>query len=184
MKDRSTKISKFLSLVLRHQPETIGITLSAEGWVRVADLLAAMEAQKFSVSLEELRDVVESNDKQRFSLSADGAFIRANQGHSIEVDLGYEPSVPPEILFHGTTERFLPSIREQGLLRGKRHDVHLSEQIETASAVGSRYGRPIVLKIASERMNKDGHLFFRSANGVWLTDHVPVGYIEFPETDA
>jgi putative RNA 2'-phosphotransferase len=184
MKDRSIKISKFLSLVLRHQPETIGITLSAEGWVPVADLLEAMEAHGLGVNLEELRHVVERNDKQRFSLSADGALIRANQGHSIEVDLGYEPCVPPETLYHGTTERFLPSIRERGLLRGKRHDVHLSEQRETATAVGSRYGRPIVLKIASERMNKEGHLFFRSANGVWLTEHVPVDYIEFPGEDT
>ena len=183
MKDRSIKVSKFLSLVLRHQPETIGITIGAEGWVRVSDLLTAMEAHEFSVSLEELQVVVENNDKQRFAFSDDGSFIRANQGHSIQVDLGYEPGVPPEILYHGTAERFLPSIRQQGLVKGKRHHVHLSEQRETATAVGSRYGRPIVLKIATERMNKDGHLFFRSAYGVWLTDHVPADYIEFPEDE-
>ena len=184
MKNRSMKISKFLSLVLRHQPESIGITLSGDGWVRVEDLLRAMEAHGLGVSLEELRSVVETSDKQRFSFSPDGTSIRANQGHSIHVDLGYESSTPPEILYHGTTERFLPSIRQQGLLKGKRHDVHLSEQRETATAVGSRYGRPVVLKIASQQMNKDGHLFFRSANGVWLTRHVPVDYIEFPGEDA
>ena len=184
MKDRSIKVSKFLSLVLRHQPETIGITLSAEGWVRVTDLLTAMEAHGYSLSFEELQVVVENNDKQRFSFSDDGILIRANQGHSIQVDLGYEPGVPPENLYHGTAERFLPSIRQEGLVKGKRHHVHLSEQQETATAVGSRYGRPIVLKIATERMNKDGHLFFRSANGVWLTDHVPVDYTDFPDSDA
>lgn len=180
MSNRLIKVSKFLSLVLRHQPETIGITLSAEGWVPVNELLTAMEAHGFSVSLEELRVVVGNNDKQRFSFSEDGISIRANQGHSIQVDLGYEPAVPPKTLYHGTAEKFLASIRQHGLVKGKRHHVHLSESSETATAVGSRYGRPIVLKIATGRMNRDGHLFFRSANGVWLTDQVPVDYILFP----
>jgi putative RNA 2'-phosphotransferase len=183
MTNRSVKISKFLSLVLRHQPETIGITLSGDGWVRVDDLLAAMESHSFSVSLEELQFVVETNDKQRFSFSHDGTSIRANQGHSVEIDLRYEASVPPEILYHGTAEQSLASIRKQGLLKGKRHHVHLSELKETARAVGSRYGRPIVLRVASEKMSREGHLFFRSANGVWLTEHVPVHYIEFPGAD-
>ena len=180
MKDRSVRISKFLSLVLRHQPEKFGLTLSEEGWVSVAELLPALEAHGLSVTLPELRDVVAANDKQRFSFSADETLIRANQGHSVQVTLGYEPASPPAILYHGTAERFLSSIKQQGLLKGQRHDVHLSEKQETATAVGSRYGRAVVLKIASERMNKDGHLFFRSANGVWLTEHVPVEYIEFP----
>jgi putative RNA 2'-phosphotransferase len=180
MKDRSVRVSKFLSLVLRHQPEKIGLTLSAEGWVRVSELLPAMEAHGLSITLEELQHVVATNDKQRFAFSDDGTLIRASQGHSVQVTLGYEPTSPPVILYHGTTERFVPSIREQGLSKGKRHDVHLSEEPETATSVGSRYGRPVILKIASERMSNDGHVFFRSANGVWLTQRVPVEYIEFP----
>ena len=184
MKDRATQISKFLSFVLRHQPDEIGLMLTAEGWVSVSELLIAMESHGLKVSLEELKEVVVTNDKQRFSLSADESLIRANQGHSIQVRLGYEPAAPPEFLYHGTAERFLSSIRQQGLLKGKRHDVHLSEQRETATTVGRRYGRPVVLKIASERMSKDGHLFFRSENGVWLTNHVPVIYIAFPGEDT
>ncbi len=180
MKDRQVRISKFLSLVLRHQPEKIGLKLDDEGWVLVSELLPAMEAHGVQVSLQELHEVVRKNDKRRFSFSDDGTLIRASQGHSIQVKLGYEPTTPPAILYHGTAERFLSSIRQQGLIKGKRHDVHLSEIQETATAVGSRYGRPVILKIASERMNKDGHLFFRSANGVWLTEHVPLDYIEFP----
>ena len=169
-----------MSLVLRHQPDKIGLTLSAEGWVQVSELLPAMEAHGLLVTLQELQRVVATNDKQRFAFSDDGTSIRASQGHSVQVKLGYGPSSPPAILYHGTTNRFLPSIRQQGLLKGKRHDVHLSEQQETATSVGSRYGRPVILKIASERMSNDGHVFFRSANGVWLTERVPVKYIEFP----
>lgn len=180
MKERSVKVSKFLSLVLRHQPEKIGLKLSEEGWVRVSDLLPAMEAHGLSVTLQELQRVVATNDKQRFAFSADGTLIRASQGHSVQVTLGYESASPPAILYHGTAKRFLPSIRQQGLLKGKRHDVHLSEKQETAVSVGSRYGRPVILRIACERMSSDGHVFVRSANGVWLTGHVPVEYIEFP----
>ena len=179
MKDRHTRVSKFLSLVLRHQPGKVGITLDREGWVSVPRLLDACEAHGLRLSLDELREVVRSNDKRRFSFSPDGLSIRANQGHSVEVELGYEPEPPPPVLYHGTAERFLPSIRKQGLLKGRRHHVHLSEQEETASAVGRRYGRPVVLSIASGEMHADGHLFFRSANGVWLTEQVHVRYITF-----
>jgi len=181
MKDQQIKISKFLSLVLRHEPGMIGLTLDEGGWVSVAELLQACAAHNVSLTLDELQQIVRSSDKQRFAFSADGLQIRASQGHSVEVQLGYESLTPPAFLYHGTAERFLPSIREQGLVKGQRHDVHLSENDETATKVGSRHGRPVVLRIASGRMNKDGHLFFRSANGVWLTDSVPVEYIEFPE---
>jgi len=179
MKDRHVRISKFLSLVLRHRPEKLGLALDREGWVSVSDLLEALEAHGRRLTPDELREVVRSNDKQRFSFSPDGLSIRANQGHSVEVELGYEPAEPPALLYHGTAERFVPSIREQGLLKGRRHHVHLSEQEATAHAVGSRYGRPVVLRVASGRMHADGHAFFRSANGVWLTDQVPARYITF-----
>lgn len=180
MKDRRTQASKFLSYVLRHKPESIGIELDAHGWVSVSDLLLALSKANAPMTLDELRELVMSNDKQRFSFSEDGYRIRANQGHSFSVELGYEKAVPPEVLYHGTAERFVSSIRNQGLVKGQRHHVHLSVDTEIALAVGKRYGRPVLLQIASERMNKDGHLFFRSANGVWLTEHVPVEYIQFP----
>lgn len=179
MKDRHVRVSKFLSLVLRHQPEKVGVTLDREGWVSVYLLLEAFEAHGLRLTPDELREVVRSNDKQRFSFSADGLRIRASQGHSVKVELGYEPQEPPPTLYHGTAERFLPSIRQQGLSKGRRHHVHLSEQETTAHAVGRRYGRPVVLEIASGAMHADGHVFFRSANGVWLTEHVPVRYINF-----
>lgn len=182
MKDK-VKASKFLSLVLRHQPETIGIQLDAQGWVRVSDLLVALSNAKFSLSLDELQEVVRTSDKKRFSFSEDGELIRANQGHSIQIDLGYEQAIPPPVLFHGTAERFVASIQCQGLIKGQRHHVHLSTNTETALKVGQRYGRPVLLIISSERMSKEGYLFFRSANDVWLTDHVPVEYIEFPTLD-
>jgi len=180
MKDRYTKISKFLSLVLRHEPEKIGLKLDAEGWTSVSDLLSRLTVEGRSITLEELQTVVVMNDKQRFSFSDDRTLIRANQGHSVQVRLGYEPLSPPALLYHGTAERFLASIGQHGLLKGQRHHVHLSEDTKVASEVGARYGRPVVLIVASEMMNKNGHAFFRSENGVWLTEHVPVDYIQFP----
>jgi putative RNA 2'-phosphotransferase len=179
MKGRTVRISKFLSLVLRHRPEEVGITLDREGWVSVSELLRAFEAHGLPLTPEELREVVGTNDKQRFSFSPDGLLIRANQGHSLNVELGYEPVAPPPVLYHGTAARFLTSIMREGLLKGRRHHVHLSEQRETAAQVGGRYGKPVVLNIASGEMHSDGHQFFRSANGVWLTAHVPVRYIAF-----
>ena len=177
MSDRTVRISKFLSLVLRHRPEKIGIKLDRQGWVSVSRLLGACDANGMPLTLEELRRVVSSNDKKRFSFSADGLYIRANQGHSVEVELGYEPVAPPPVLYHGTAERSLPSIKQQGLIKGRRHHVHLSQDMDTARAVGGRYGKPVVLKIESARMHEDGYLFYQAANGVWLTEHVPVEYI-------
>lgn len=179
MKNRAIRISKFLSLVLRHQPEKVGLTLNHEGWASVSELLTAFEANGFPLTPDELREVVRSNDKKRFSFSRDMLFIRANQGHSVTVELGYEPELPPPVLYHGTAERFLPSIRQQGLIKGRRHHVHLSDNTETAKIVGRRYGKPVVLRIDSERMQRDRYLFFRSDNGVWLTESVPVEYIMF-----
>src|SRR5262245_21106979 len=135
MDDRAVRISKFLSLVLRHQPEKIGLNLDPSGWASVGQLIEASRRSGFEFTLEELQNVIAGNDKKRFSLSEDGLQIRANQGHSIEVELGYAPTPPPEILFHGTAERFLTSIKQQGLIKGKRHHVHLSADVDTATKV-------------------------------------------------
>lgn len=178
-KDQSTKTSKFLSLVLRHQPELIGITLDPAGWVPVSELLQACQTHGQTLALNELREVVASSDKQRFSFSEDGSKIRANQGHSVPVDLGYSPGIPPSILYHGTVEKFLPAIKEEGLKKGARHHVHLSPDEETAKSVGGRRGRPLILRVESGRMQQEGHEFFQSANGVWLTEYVPPEYLIF-----
>jgi putative RNA 2'-phosphotransferase len=168
-----------LSLVLRHEPELIGITLDSAGWVSVSELLGACQAHGQSLTFEELREVVVGNDKQRFSFSEDGRKIRANQGHSVPVDLGYSPAIPPHILYHGTVEKFLSLIKEEGLKKGARHHVHLSPDEETARRVGGRRGRAVILRVESGRMQQDGYEFFRSANGVWLTEHVPPAYLIF-----
>lgn len=173
------KISKFLSLILRHKPETIGLVLDEAGWASVSDLLQKCEQHGFALSLEELETVVATNDKQRFTFSEDGRRIRASQGHSVKVELGYQPLEPPETLYHGTVERFLPAILEKGLLKGKRHHVHLSAEIAAATKVGARRGKPVVLRVHSGQMVRAGHSFYQSANGVWLTEHVPANFISF-----
>lgn len=172
-----TKTSKFLSLVLRHRPETIGLTLDAQGWADVGDLLARATASGQPITRELLAQVVAENDKQRFTLSDDGTRIRANQGHSVTVDLALDAQQPPETLYHGTVERFLAAIEREGLQRGARHHVHLSADRDTALAVGGRRGEPIILVVAAGAMWRDGHPFYRSANGVWLTDAVPPAYL-------
>ena len=172
------RVSKFLSLVLRHKPEEIGLTLDDGGWASVSDLLQACDAHGFAISLEELKAVVANNDKKRFSFSEDAAFIRANQGHSIDIELEYRPTEPPAILYHGTAEQFLNSIMERGLLKGKRHHVHLSKDVATALKVGQRHGKPAVLRINSGRMHQEGQEFYLSENGIWLTEYVPPRYIE------
>lgn len=177
MSERKVKVSKFLSLVLRHQPQRIGLALDESGWAFVSELLAACRAHGFAVTEEELREVVATNDKKRFAFDETGERIRASQGHSIDVELGYEEAAPPTVLYHGTAERFIASIREQGLIKGKRHHVHLSADTDTARSVGQRYGKPIVLKIDSARMQAAGYKFYISANGVWLTEHVPAEYL-------
>jgi putative RNA 2'-phosphotransferase len=179
MSERTIRISKFLSLVLRHQPEKIGLEPDESGWVLVERLIEASRKYGVEFTLEELQNVVASNDKNRFSLSGDGLWIRANQGHSIKVELGYAPTVPPEILYHGTAERFLASIKQQGLIKGRRHHVHLSSDVETATKVGQRHGRPVVLRVEAGLMHRDGFVFYLSANGVWLTEHAPVQYLVF-----
>jgi putative RNA 2'-phosphotransferase len=178
MNKRHVRISKFLSLVLRHRPQKIGLSLDGAGWVPVADLLEACRRHGFILCLDELQAVVTQNDKARFSFSVDGGLIRANQGHSIPVQLGYEPAEPPEYLFHGTAARFLAAIREQGLVKRQRHHVHLSSDEATARQVGRRHGRPVILRVHSGAMHQDGHLFYLSENGVWLVEAVPQRYLE------
>ncbi len=178
MKNDFVHISKFLSLVLRHKPETIGLVLDKNGWVPIQSLLEAANAHNYRISRELLDEVVFRNDKMRFTFSPDGLKIRANQGHSVNVNLELEPVEPPEILYHGTIERFLKSISESGLLKMKRQHVHLSATIETAKNVGRRRGKPVVLSVAALKMHSDGHQFFLSANGVWLTEFVAYKYIK------
>jgi putative RNA 2'-phosphotransferase len=177
MKDRSVKISKFLSLVLRHKPETISLRLDEAGWVNVADLLAALDAHGRPVTRAELEETVATNDKKRFAFNEDGTRIRASQGHSVEVELDYAPAAPPAVLYHGTASRFLGSIFASGLVKGQRHHVHLSADTETALKVGQRHGKPVVLTVRAAAMQTDGHIFYLSANGVWLTDAVPPAYL-------
>lgn len=173
-----TKISKFLSYVLRHRPDAIGLQLDKSGWVEIDVLLVQCAAHQRPISTEELIEVVAKNPKQRFALSGDGTKIRANQGHSVDVELSYRPQLPPEFLFHGTVEKFLPAIRRQGLLRMQRHHVHLSADEGTAKEVGRRRGTPVVLRIRALEMQQRSFVFYLSTNGVWLTEEVPPEFIE------
>lgn len=184
MTSRLTRISKDLAKHLRHAPHELGLTLQTGGWVPVDDLLQAARDHGFPMSYDELIECVETNDKRRFSFDETGDLIRANQGHSVEVDLQLDERRPPEVLYHGTTETFLPSILAVGLNRGRRHHVHLSEDIQTARKVGSRRGVPVVLKVEAGRMHEEGRTLFRSANGVWLTDAVPPGYLAAPSRES
>jgi len=169
------KLSKFLSLILRHKPEHIGLELDDHGWALIDDLLD--KAGNPELTRELLYEIVTTNDKQRFIISEDGSRIRANQGHSIKVDLGLQELKPPNILYHGTADRFVDSIFEKGLIKKQRHHVHLSEQIKTAEAVGKRYGKLVLLKIDAEKMYSKGFKFYKSENEVWLVDTVPSEYL-------
>lgn len=173
--------SKFLSLVLRHEPSRIGITLDPAGWTDVEALLAACAAHGVAITRGQLAELVAHSDKQRFALSADGARIRANQGHSVEVELGLAPQPPPARLYHGTVAAALDAIRATGLERRARHHVHLSAERDTASKVGARRGAPVILTVRADEMAAAGHTFYRSDNGVWLTDHVPPAFIDGPD---
>ena len=170
-------VSKFLSKHLRHSPEALDLTLEPGGWVWMDDLLAASERAGFAISYDELIACVETNDKQRFAFDDTGDRIRANQGHSVEVDLQLQEAVPPDVLYHGTVERFLDSILAEGLIKGKRHHVHLSRDMETARRVAARRGKPVILQVDAARMDAQGFKFFLSANGVWLTDTVPATFL-------
>lgn len=179
MNDNERKsISKWLSMILRHSPETAGLALDTHGWVAVDELLAqsARKGRHFDRAM--LDDVVATNDKQRFAFSDDGLRIRASQGHSVNIDLQLEPCEPPEALYHGTVPAAIAAILADGLKPMKRQHVHLSADRETADRVGSRRGKPTILVVRSGQMWRDGHRFYRSANGVWLAETVPSSYLE------
>lgn len=175
----SSRTARFLSLVLRHAPERIGLTLGSDGWIATGDLLAALRRHGHPTSPEDLADIVAADDKGRFTLSEDGRRIRAAQGHSVDVDLGLQPMEPPEILYHGTASRSLDGIFARGLMPMSRRHVHLSLDLRTATKVGARHGRPVVLEVAAGALHRAGSTFLRADNGVWLVDAVPPGALTF-----
>ena len=179
MKNQTKRISKKMSYVLRHNPGAIGLSLDPQGWCLVSDLLKAFRDDGSPISRELLEEVVETNDKKRFAFSEDGQKIRASQGHSITIDLGYTPVEPPEILYHGTARHNLDSIFKEGLQKRNRHHVHLSPDQDTAVSAGHRHGKVVVLKILARAMFDQGCEFYRSQNGVWLTEEVKPEFFEF-----
>ncbi|HEX8462457.1 MAG TPA: RNA 2'-phosphotransferase [Segetibacter sp.] len=181
MADKNNKaiveISKKLSLVLRHKPESIGLILDQQGWANVEMLIQKLNAIGIKLDSELLQQVVSDNNKSRFAYNDDKTRIRASQGHSIIVDLGYTAHVPPAVLYHGTGEQYISSILTEGILKMNRHHVHLSANVETAEQVAKRKGKPAILKIEAAKMYDEGFVFFISANNVWLTDYVPAEFI-------
>ena len=181
---RLVLVSKYLSKYLRHQPERLGLTLASGGWVRVAALLAACASHNFPLTRVELDEVVARNDKRRFAFDPTGTLIRANQGHSVAVDLHLEQVEPPALLYHGTGRRAVEAIQRDGLKRMARHHVHLSPDTATARAVGARHGRPAIFTVDAAAMRRDGFTFYHSANGVWLVDAVPPRYLRLLPDNA
>jgi putative RNA 2'-phosphotransferase len=177
------QLSKFLSFVLRHKPETIGLALDAEGWAAIDDLIAKANAAGTPFARDDLLHVVATSDKKRFSLSADGLRIRAAQGHSVSVELGLLPKAPPAVLYHGTATRFVEAILSEGLKPQSRQQVHLSLDEATAHRVGQRHGRPVIFKVDAQRMHAQGLKFYVADNGVWLTDHVPPEFLSPSSAD-
>ena len=177
MSKQLVTLSKFLSLILRHQPERIGLQLDANGWADIQELLRLVQTADVKMDEQTLYEVVATSDKKRFAISADGRFIRANQGHSLAIELALEAQTPVDILFHGTAARFLQAIMSVGLTKMNRHHVHLTENAETAGSVGKRYGQPVLLQIDALAMHQSGRVFFRTENDVWLVDAVPPEFI-------
>lgn len=169
--------SKFIALILRHKPETIGITLDEHGWANVDELIEGVN-MTYPLTMEELEEIVRTDEKRRYSFNDDKTLIRANQGHSIPVDVELKEVHPPKYLYHGTGEKYVPSIDIQGLIPKSRLYVHLSGDIETAVKVGSRHGKPVVYRVSAEQMVEAGMLFYKSVNGVWLTKNVPARYLK------
>ncbi|WP_087026590.1 RNA 2'-phosphotransferase [Thaumasiovibrio subtropicus] len=170
------KISKYLSYVLRHKPDSIGLKLDEQGWALIDELIEKTVDVALTRDLVDL--VVETSDKRRFAIGGNGNHIRANQGHSIEVDLQLSVVIPPDYLLHGTAERNVKSIGESGLTKGSRHHVHLTESLAVAKAVGSRYGKPVIFTVDARRMHLDGYSFYKTVNNVWLTESVPSQYLK------
>ncbi len=176
--DKFDRLSVFISLVLRHQPDAAGITLDEHGWADVEELIHGINCTGREINMTILEEIVRTDNKQRYSFNEDKRLIRANQGHSVLVDVELKEQAPPEFLYHGTADRFLKSIMAEGLRPMSRLYVHLAEDIETAVKVGRRHGRPVVLKVSSARMNREGIPFYLSENGVWLTKKVDAEYLE------
>lgn len=172
------KLSVFISLVLRHKPDAAGIILDEHGWANVKELLDGINDTGRKIDMEILEEIVKTDNKQRYSFNEDKTLIRANQGHSIPVDVELKKQEPPEFLYHGTADRFIKAIMKEGLKPMSRLYVHLSKDIETANKVGKRHGKPVILKVHSGQMYKDGIMFYLSENGVWLTKNVDVKYLE------
>lgn len=177
---KRVRISKFLALHLRHDPAALGLELEPGGWVAVETLLAACARKQRPISRAELEEVVRTSDKQRFAFDAAKTKIRANQGHSVDVDLQLTPAAPPPVLYHGTAEGSVAAILREGLSKMQRHHVHLSADAVTAHKVGARHGRPAVLRVDAAAMAAAGIVFYRAANGVWLVEHVPPAYLGGP----
>jgi putative RNA 2'-phosphotransferase len=176
MEKELTKVSKYLCFILRHKPQEIGLELDANGWGSVESLIE--KTTGYALTRDLLEVVVETNDKQRFALNEDGTKIRANQGHSIDIEMDLPPLEPPQVLLHGTAERFWSSIEIEGLKKGNRHHVHLTESSAVAKSVGGRYGKPVILEVNASGMFKHGYAFFRTANNVWLVEYVPPLYLK------
>lgn len=172
------KLSRFISLILRHKPETIHIDMDRNGWVNVNDLISGIQRHGYKIDFKILKYIVDTDDKQRYSFNDDFTLIRANQGHSIRVDVGLKELEPPQYLFHGTATKYQDSINFNGLIPKSRMYVHLSEDLETAIKVGSRHGTPIVFQVEALRMSVAGYKFYKSVNGVWLTEEVPSKYLK------
>lgn len=183
MKDNNEyiELGKFISLILRHSPQTVNITLDEHGWANVADLIRGICKAGKRIDFSILERIVNENNKQRYSFNEDKTKIRANQGHSIEVDIEFEEKIPPEFLYHGTSKRFIESIMDIGIEKQSRQYVHLSIDYQTAYTVGKRHGNPVVLKVDSKAMFNDGHKFFLSRNMVWLTEQVPTKYLSIED---
>lgn len=174
--------SKFIALILRHKPEEIGISLDEHGWANVDELIAGI-GKKQPFTMADLEEIVDTDEKGRYSFNEDKTLIRANQGHSIPVDVELEKVEPPEYLYHGTGEKYVDSIEEKGINPKSRLYVHLSSDYDTAVKVGSRHGKPVVYRIRANKMYRDGYEFFKSVNGVWLTKEVPTKYFERDSSD-
>ena len=174
---QTNSTGKFIAMILRHKPETIGIKLDEHGWARVDELIAGI-AKTRSFDMEMLEEIVRTDSKQRYSFNGDKTLIRANQGHSIAVDVELEQKIPPDVLWHGTGEKYVESINQMGLISKARLYVHLSKDYDTARNVGSRHGKPVVYQVDAKKMTKDGYVFFQSVNGVWLTKEVTVIYLK------
>jgi len=178
MSNREVQISKFLSLVLRHKPQTIDIQLDQHGWVDVDVLIEKINNHGITLDREFLQHIVQTNSKQRFAFDETNTKIRASQGHSVKIELGYSNQQPPEILYHGTGEKFVASILQTGLEKRNRQHVHLSKDINTALQVGKRHGKPFIFEVMAHLMYAENFQFYLSENGVWLTDNVPVRFLK------